>query len=75
MISEDERKNSGSRSTKDLTGSRMENPTSVGIKSGSMAQAETKKLDISSPERDGGEESNTKHDDPRMAYTTSTDQT
>jgi hypothetical protein len=75
MIFKDERKSGGSHSTKGSTGPRMENPTSMGMKSGLLAQAATRKLDMSSLERDHDEESNTKHDDPRMACTTSIDQT
>jgi hypothetical protein len=53
----------------------MENPTSIGMRSGSLAQVATRKLSMSTPSLELGAESNTKQEEPRMAWTTSSDQT
>jgi hypothetical protein len=74
-MTSDTRRNSGlCPTTNGSAGSGTMQPTSTEMRSRLLAQATTKKRERSSTTTDRGAGSNTRHDKPTMACTTSTDQ-
>jgi hypothetical protein len=63
MISDARRNSGGAASMNGSTGSRIEQPTSVGMRSRWRAQAMMKNLERSEPSNDSGDASNTRQEE------------